>query len=120
MKRDSGKTSQEVIDQIRETREELRKAKDAVTFKPTLAKRLDNWLRILFSSRRLCYIYFYYEEKGVDLKKPMRKMEPYLAWLFLNENIKNVTPLFETKIKKGRAIVLKDIKIIPIPYIEVI
>lgn len=86
----------------------------------TIAKRLDNFLRRTFSKRKLCYIYFYYEEKGVDLKRPVVKMQPYLAWVHVNEHVKNLAPIFETKVAKGRSIKIKEVRIIPIPYVEVI
>ena len=86
----------------------------------TVAERFENFLKRTFSKRKLCFIYFYYVEKGVDLKNPVLKMQPYLAWVHTNEHLKKVTPLFRAKIQKGRNLELKDVKIIPIDVVEVI
>lgn len=86
----------------------------------SLATRLNNWLKVTFSKRKLCYVFFVFEESGVDLKKPVTKMEPYLAWIHPQAKIDAVSELFSTKIKKGRNLKLLNIKIEPIQIIPVI
>ncbi len=86
----------------------------------TLAERLNDWLMVTFSARKLCWVYFYFIESGPDLKNPVLKMEPYIAWVHPESHIKHVSEMFRTKVKKGRNIQLKDIQIIPVGRVTVI
>lgn len=115
------KITDDVRKQLKKVQEEIKKEQLArFSSNLPLAERFNNWLMILFSKRQLCYVYFHYTEKGVDLKTPMKKMEPYIAWIHPEAHIKSVAPLFEGKIKKGRDIQLTNIQIIPITNVAVI
>lgn len=115
------KISDEVREKLKKAQAEIKKEQLArFSSNLPLAQRLNNWLMILFSKRQLCYVYFHYTEKGVDLKAPRKQMEPYIAWVHPEANIKSVAPLFEGKIKKSRNIQLTNIQIIPVPNVAVI
>lgn len=110
----------QLSEDLRKLREQNRKAGSGKPNSTPLAVRLNDWLMVTFSGRKLSYVYFYFTEAGVDLRNPVQKMEPYIAYVHPKANMKQVTPLFETKIKKGRNIKLRRIEIIPVGRIAVI
>ena len=87
---------------------------------PALANMLGEWLLRIFSKRKLCYVFFHYEEKGPDLKLPVHKVQPYLAYINPKANDIEAAPLFQVEIKKGRTVKHKKVEIVPVGKIPVV
>ena len=79
-----------------------------------------DWIKRAFSRRKLCFVFFYFEEKGPDLKRPVAKMEPYIVYCNPKEKGDKLAPLFMTKVPKGRTIRITNVVIQPVGRVEVV
>ena len=87
---------------------------------PSVAEMVGDWIKRTFSRRKQCYVFFHYEERGPDLRLPIRKVQPYVAYCRVKPTAKEIAPLFACKAPKGRTIKIIAVVIQPVGRIQVV